>query len=78
MDDAQEKVILSVIADESMSTYRISACPGSSVNEMAFAVMIVIKALIRDGFIKNKRVFDRLVSKYYQDSQYSEVLTEEA
>lgn len=63
-----EKTILKVTCNE--NTYQVSAEQGSSVNEMAFAVMVVIRTLIKANYIKEKKEFIRLVNKYFDDPQY--------
>jgi hypothetical protein len=65
--------ILKVDTDPINSTYTVTSHAGSSVNEIAFAVHVVIKTLIRDGYIKTKKEFDKLVNKYFNDIQYAEV-----
>lgn len=65
--------ILKIETDPINSTYTVTSHAGSSVNEIAFAVHVVIKTLIRDGHIKTKKEFDKLVNKYFNDSQYAEV-----
>ena len=67
------KTVLKVETDFEKSTYNISADQGSSVNEMAFAVMAVIRVLVRDGKVKDKDTFISMVNKYYDDPQYKEV-----
>lgn len=68
-----EYVVLEVRTDPEKSTYTVKSCQDSSVNEMAFAVAVVIKVLVRDGLVKSKSQFDKLVKKYFTDSQYAEV-----
>lgn len=72
--ELQSKVtVLRVDTDLENSTYSVSARKGSTVNEMAFAVSVVIKTLVRDGYIKNYHEFMKLIKKYCTDSQYEEV-----
>lgn len=71
--DIKGMTILKVDTDPVNSTYTVTSHAGSSVNEMAFAVHVVIKTLIRGGHVKNKKEFDTLVKKYFEDSQYAEV-----
>lgn len=81
-DNKNSKVVLKVVATE--NNYEISAEQGSSVNEMAFAVMAVIRSLIKQKCIKDKNEFIALIDKYYNDPQYeiqedaTEAKTEEA
>lgn len=67
------KTVLKVTTDLNGTTYDVSADEGSSVNEMAFAVMVVIRALIKTGNIKDAKEFTDLVNKYLTDVQYEEV-----
>lgn len=67
------KVVLHVETDLEKSNYTVKADEGSSVNEMAFAVSVVIKTLIKANYIKNRHDFIKLVHKYCTDPQYSEV-----
>lgn len=67
------KTVLKVTTDAATSTYRVSADQGSSVNEMAFAVMVVIRSLIKTKNIKTPEEFLDLVKKYLTDVQYQEV-----
>lgn len=68
-----EKTVLAVTFDVTANEYKIGTCQGSSVAEMAFAVMAVIRALERDGHIKDKAEFMKLIDKYYSDPQFEEV-----
>ena len=72
-NDIKGMTILKVDTDPINSTYTVTSHTGSSVNEIAFAVHVVIKTLIRDKHIKTKQEFDKLVNKYFNDLQYSEV-----
>lgn len=67
------KTVLKVTTDAATSTYRVSADQGSSVNEMAFAVMVVIRSLIKTKNIKTPEEFLDLAKKYLTDVQYQEV-----
>ena len=71
------KTVLKVTTDAETSIYQVHADEGSSVNEMAFAVSVVIKTLIRDGHIKTRHDFMKLVNKYCTDTQYDEVKIDE-
>lgn len=72
-DEIKGMTILKVDTDPINSTYTVTSHVGSSVNEIAFAVHVVIKTLIRDGHLKTKKEFDKLVNKYFNDMQYAEV-----
>lgn len=50
--------------------YQIYLYPGMTVAEIAFNVMVTIRLLMTDKYIKNKLEFDRLVKKYFNDPQY--------
>ena len=68
-----ERQILSVTSDESNGTYIVNIAQGSSVAEVAFAVSVVSKCLVRDNIIKDNKEFLNLVIKYCTDSQFDEV-----
>ena len=67
------KTVLKVTTNFETSIYTVEADSGSSVNEMAFAVMVVIRALLKHGLIENAEDFINLVNKYRLDPQYQEV-----
>lgn len=50
--------------------YQIYLYPGMTVAEIAFNVMVIIRLLEKDGYIKHKTEFDTLIKKYYTDPQY--------
>lgn len=50
--------------------YQLYLYPGMTVAEIAFDVMVTIRLLIQEGYIKNKKEFDNLVKKYFTDPQY--------
>lgn len=50
--------------------YQLYLYPGMTVAELAFNVMVTIRLLEADNYIKNKKEFDDLVKKYYTDPQY--------
>lgn len=58
-----------VLSDE--RGYQVYLYPGMTVAELAFNVMITIRLLMQDGYIKNKTEFDKLVRKYFNDPQYA-------
>ena len=68
------KTVLHVETNFETSIYTVKADEGTSVNEMAFATMVVIRSLIKGGYIKNKHEFIQLVHKYFNDPQYEEVI----
>lgn len=51
--------------------YQVYLHEGMTVAEIAFDVMVTIRLLMKDGYIKNKKVFDDLVKKYFNDPQYA-------
>lgn len=51
--------------------YQLYLYPGMTVAELAFNVMVTIRLLMQDGYIKNKTDFDKLVKKYFNDLQYA-------
>jgi hypothetical protein len=53
------------------STYQVYLYPGMTVAEVAFNVMVTIRLLEQDGYIKDKAEFDALIDKYYNDPQYA-------
>lgn len=67
------KTVLRVTTDMETSTYDVFADQGSSVNEMAFAVMVTIRALLKSGNIKDANEFIDMVKHYYNDVQFKEV-----
>ena len=68
-----KKLILAVAFDDDANTYTVDIPAGSSVQETAFAMAIVIKCLIRDGVIEKASDVTSLVDKYVNDPQYQEV-----
>mgnify|MGYP007099005394 CR=1 FL=1 len=68
-----ERQILAVTSNDNNGTYKVSIPQGSSVAEVAFAVAVVSKCLVRDKVIKDNKEFIDLVTKYCTDPQYGEV-----
>lgn len=60
---------IGVLSDD--KGYQIYCYPGMTVEEIAFCHMVTIRLLIKDGHIKTKREFDKLINKYFTDSQYA-------
>ena len=50
--------------------YQVYLYPGMTVAELAFNVMATIRLLLIDGYIKDKKEFDDLVTKYFDDPLY--------
>lgn len=71
------KTVLKVETDFEKSTYTVSAEQGSSVPEMAFAVMVVVRTLIKNDLIKSCKDFTDMVEKYFNDPQYQEVIKDD-
>lgn len=53
--------------------YQVYVYPGMTVAEIAFNVMVTIRLLELDGYIKDKSEFDALIEKYYNDPQYAPI-----
>lgn len=56
--------------------YQVYLYPGMTVAEIAFNVMVTIRLLEQDGYLKDKEAFDALVAKYYNDPQYAPLVKE--
>lgn len=67
----ERKLMLSV--HEQNGTYYIQTNKDSNVPEIAFEVAVIIRCLLKDGFIKNVDEFVDFVKKYATDPQYGEV-----
>ena len=68
----ENKNILSVDFNETTGVYSVSASQGSSVAELAFAVAVVAKCMVRDEVIPDADIFVELIRKYIEDPQYEE------
>lgn len=53
--------------------YQVYLYPGMTVAEIAFNVMVTIRLLEKDKYIKNRHEFMKLVNKYYNDPQYAPI-----
>ena len=60
-----------VVSDE--KGYQVYTYPGMTVAEIAFNVMVTIRLLMTDGYIKEKSEFDALIEKYFNDPQYAPI-----
>lgn len=60
-----------VVSDD--KGYQVYLYPGMTVAEIAFDMMVTIRLLEKDGYIKDKSEFDSLVNKYYNDPQYAPI-----
>lgn len=68
-----KKVLMQVSFDEDNGNYSVMLGEGSSVPETAFSMAVVIKCLIKDGYLENKSEIMTLVNKYLDDPQYNEL-----
>lgn len=68
--------VLKVSFDHDKNLYQVQTCQGSSINEMAFAVMVLIKTLIRDGYLENSKDFVDKIQNYLNDPQFEEIKDE--
>lgn len=68
-----DKLLLTAVLTDNDGNYVVYGHRKSSVPEVAFEVMIIIRTLITEGHIKNKAEFDKLVKKYFNDPQYAPV-----
>jgi hypothetical protein len=79
MDKAQnEKIeingkILQYGVLSSETGYQVYLYPGMTVAEIAFNVMVTMRILEQDGYIKDKAEFEALIDKYYNDPQYAPI-----
>lgn len=58
-----------VLSDE--KGYQLYLYPGMTIAELAFNMMVTIRLLENDQYIKNKEEFLALIEKYYNDPQYA-------
>lgn len=70
---ANVNMLICVAFDEDKGNYFVDLGKGSSIPETAFGVCIIIKCLLKDGYIKDKAEFLDLVNKYLDDPQYEEI-----
>lgn len=71
METTYSTVLL--ITDDGTGRYSFTSDAGKSVDEMAFGIAALAKALVRDGYIKKTDDFTKAIKKYINDPQYSEV-----
>ena len=57
--------------------YQVYLYPGMTVAEIAFNVMVTIRLLEKDGYLKEKEEFMKLIDKYYNDPQYAPIDSKE-
>lgn len=53
--------------------YQVYLYPGMTIAELAFNVMVTIRLLEHDGYLKEKADFYKLIEKYYNDAQYAPI-----
>lgn len=53
--------------------YQLYLYPGMTVAEIAFDMMVTIRLLLQEGYIKSKEEFDALIEKYFNDPQYKPI-----
>lgn len=67
------RLMLGVLSTEDGTGYQLYTTPGLSVAEIAFEMMVIIRMLEADNYIKNKDDVIALMNKYYNDPQYAPV-----
>lgn len=65
--------IFNVGFDEENNKYTVNVKQGSSPNEVAFAMSVVIRCFVRDKVVENEDTMIELIKKYTSDPQYKEV-----
>lgn len=74
MNEPNSKVsMLTVSLDIDKNIYQVDVPKGSTINEIAFNMAVVIRCLLKDNVIKNVTEMTDLVIKYCTDGQYDEV-----
>lgn len=74
MNESNSKVpMLTVSLDIDKNIYQVDVPKGSTVNEIAFNMAVVIRCLLKDNVIKDVTEMTDLVIKYCTDGQYDEV-----
>lgn len=68
-----DKTLMMVSFDEESGQYKISLGEGSSIPETAFSMAVVIKCLVKDGYLEKKEDMVELINKYLTDPQYEEI-----
>ena len=67
------KMLIGVAYDEERDSYIVDLGKGSSVPETAFGISVIVKCLIRDKIIEDKKDLLDLVNKYLDDPLYNEL-----
>lgn len=74
MNEPNSKVpMLTVSLDIDKNIYQVDVPKGSTINEIAFNMAVVIRCLLKDKIIKDVTEMTDLVIKYCTDGQYDEV-----
>lgn len=66
-----DKILQFGVLSNADGNYQLYLYPGMTVAEIAFDVMVTIRALLIDGYIKSADEFTKLVIKYLTDPQYA-------
>ena len=66
-----DKILQFGVLSNADGSYQLYLYPGMTVAEIAFDVMVTIRALLIDGYIKSADEFTKLVIKYLTDPQYA-------
>lgn len=66
-----DKILQYGVLSNKDGNYQLYLYPGMTVAEIAFDVMVTIRALLIDGYIKSADEFTKLVIKYLTDPQYA-------
>lgn len=74
MNEPNSKIpMLTISLDIDKNIYQVDVPKGSTVNEIAFNMAVVIRCLLKDKVIKDVTEMTDLVIKYCTDGQYDEV-----
>ncbi len=74
MDEQNNKVLMLAVAlDPDKNVYSVDIPKGSSINEVAFNIAVVIRCMLKDDVIKDAKEMTDLIIKYSTDGQYEEV-----
>ena len=74
MDEQNNKVLMLAVAlDTDKNIYSVDIPKGSTINEVAFNMAVVIRCMVKDGVVKDAKEMTDLIIKYSTDSQYEEV-----
>ena len=74
MDEQNNKVLMLAVAlDTDKNVYSVDIPKGSTINEVAFNMAVVIRCMVKDGVVKDAKEMTDLIIKDSTDSQYEEV-----